>query len=110
MCARTWRRANEVRNAAAGIVDPVRVSGGRVSIPADVLHVCRIRAPMTSPDHELLELISKYQYYPEKLASILWRWDEGELAGIEAPDTWQFRELREGKIATVGRRTEHQDA
>jgi hypothetical protein len=50
---------------------------------------------MTSPDHELLELISKYQYYPEKLASILWRWDEGELAGIEAPDTWQLRELRE---------------
>lgn len=49
----------------------------------------------TDPDLELLELIAEHQYYPERLAMILWEWGEGELAGIEQPDTWQLTELRE---------------
>ena len=48
-----------------------------------------------SPDTELLNLIAEHQYYPERLARILWPWGEDELAGIEAPDVWQLRELRE---------------
>ena len=49
----------------------------------------------TTVDEELLELVAANQYYPERLAMILWRWDEGELAGIERPDAWQMTELRE---------------
>ena len=46
-------------------------------------------------DDELLSLIADNQYYPDRLAMILWEWGEGELAGIDAPDTWQLTELRE---------------
>ena len=50
---------------------------------------------MNSPDEELLALISEHQYYPDRLAMLLWPWGEGELEGIEQPDTWQLTELRE---------------
>lgn len=48
-----------------------------------------------TPDEELLQLIADNQYYPERLAMILWEWGSGELAGIEQPDVWQLTELRE---------------
>lgn len=48
-----------------------------------------------SPDTELLNLIAEHQYYPDRLAMILWEWGEGELAGIEQPDVWQMQYLRE---------------
>ena len=32
-----------------------------------------------SPDEELLQLIAENQYYPDRLAMILWKWGEGEL-------------------------------
>lgn len=53
--------------------------------------------PPTSsdPDEELLTLITEHQYYPERLAMLLWEWGEGELAGIEEPDRWQMQALRE---------------
>ncbi len=47
-----------------------------------------------TPDEELLELIAEHQYYPERLAMMLWEWGEGELAGIEQPDTWQLEDFR----------------
>lgn len=50
---------------------------------------------VASPDHELLELIAENQFYPERLAMILWEWGEGELTGIEQPDAWQMQDLRE---------------
>ena len=58
---------------------------GTVAIPA---------IPKT-PDHELLELIAEHRWYPERLAMLLWEWGEGELAGIESPDTWQMQDFRE---------------
>lgn len=48
-----------------------------------------------TPDEELLELIAENQYYPERLAMILWEWGEGELAGIDEPDVFQLEFLRE---------------
>lgn len=48
-----------------------------------------------SPDQELLNLIAENQFYPERLAMILWKWGEGELLGIDQPDEWQLTELRE---------------
>lgn len=52
-------------------------------------------ATTTSPDEELLALITENKWYPDRLAMILWEWGEGELEGIEQPDTWQLTELRE---------------
>lgn len=52
-------------------------------------------SPATSPDHELLELITENRFYPERLAMILWEWGEGELVGIDEPDTFQLKFLRE---------------
>ncbi len=52
-------------------------------------------ASETTPDEELLELIAENQYYPDRLAMLLWEWGELELEGIEQPDTWQLTELRE---------------
>ena len=46
-------------------------------------------------DEDLLSLIAEHQYYPDRLVMILWKWGEGELEGIEQPDTWQMTELRE---------------
>ena len=43
-----------------------------------------------SPDEELLALIAEHQFYPERLAMILWTWGEGELEGIEQPDAFQM--------------------
>lgn len=43
-----------------------------------------------TPDEELLELIAEHQYYPERLAMVLWEWGEGELVGIEQPDEFQM--------------------
>jgi hypothetical protein len=40
-----------------------------------------------------LEIIATMKWWPEKLAMYLWRWDEGELAGIEEPDVWQMEDL-----------------
>ena len=48
-----------------------------------------------SPDEDLLRLIAEHAYYPERLALLLWTWNEGDLAGIEAPDIWQLEFLRE---------------
>lgn len=48
-----------------------------------------------SADLELLELIAENQYYPERLAMILWEWGSGELRGIEQPDVWQMQDFRE---------------
>lgn len=50
----------------------------------------------TNPDLDLLNLIAEHQYYLDRLAMILWEWDEsGELAGIERPDEFQIQFLRE---------------
>lgn len=48
-----------------------------------------------SPDTELLQLIAEHQYWPERLAMILWPWGEGELQGIDKPDVWQLQDFRE---------------
>lgn len=50
--------------------------------------------PQDSAEAELLRLITENQYYPERLAMILWKWGEGELAGIDEPDQWQMEDFR----------------
>ena len=51
--------------------------------------------PAATSDEELLQLINENKWYPERLVMILWKWGEGELAGIDQPDEWQLTELRE---------------
>lgn len=60
-------------------------------------------AAQVSPDEELLQLISEHQYYPDRLAMILWEWGEGDLTGIDAPDKWQLEFLSELGIAIRAR-------
>lgn len=48
-----------------------------------------------TPDEELLSLITENKWYPHRLAMILWEWGEGELEGIEQPDTFQIQFLTE---------------
>lgn len=47
-----------------------------------------------SSEAELLRLITENQYYPERLAMILWRWGSDDLEGIEEPDVWQMENFR----------------
>ncbi len=46
-------------------------------------------------DEELLNLITENMWFPERLAMLLWPWGEGDLVGIESPDTFQMDFLRE---------------
>ena len=46
-------------------------------------------------DLEIDELLAEYQYFPDKLALLLWDWNSGELTGVEQPDVWQMQFLRE---------------
>ena len=49
----------------------------------------------TLTDQEIDALLAEHQYYPDKLALILWDWSESELAGIDQPDAFQMQFLRE---------------
>jgi hypothetical protein len=50
---------------------------------------------LSDRDRELAQLIAEHQYRPDVLAMILWEWGKGDLHGIDAPDEWQMRFLRQ---------------
>ena len=52
-----------------------------------------------TPDDELLELIAEHQTYLERLVMILWEWGDGDLFGIDQPDTWQIEFLADLGVA-----------
>lgn len=52
-------------------------------------------APSAEYDRWLAAEIDRDRWYPDRLVMLLWRWGDGELAGIEEPDAWQMQDLRE---------------